>query len=70
MRSNHDRDAITLSIATALLIFAGVVAVGTAFLLLVDRLIGVGPIPGATGYVLIGGASAVALRYLWRHREP
>jgi hypothetical protein len=70
MRSNQDRDAVTLTIVTSLLIFTGVVAVGAVPLLLVDWLSDERVSLGVGGYVLLVCASVVALLYLWRHRRP
>lgn len=70
MRSNQDRDAVTLTIVTSLLIFTGVVAVGAVPLVLLGQFFEDGPLLVAMGYAVVGGASVVALRYLWRHRTP
>ena len=65
MRSDGDRDAITLDIVTSLLIFAGL---GAVPLVLVDVLVADGTLRDALGYVVLGCASVAAIGYLWRNR--
>ena len=70
MRTQDDRDVVTLNIVTSLLIFAGVTAVGALPLVLMDRLVGGGVLLSAMGHTVVGCAFVVALTYLWRHRKP
>ena len=70
MRLQEDRDAVTLEIATTLVVFALVVALGAVPLVLVDRFVGEGTVLDVLGYVVLGCASICAFSYLWRHRRP
>ena len=70
MHSQEDRDVVTLSIATSLVIFTVVAAVGAGLLFLLDLVVGDRAFHDVSGYVVVGCASAVALVYLWRHRRP
>lgn len=70
MRSQEDRDTVTLGIFTAVLIFALTLAVGALLLILVDRLLGEGTVSGALGCLVLACASVVSVSYLWRHRRP
>jgi hypothetical protein len=70
MRSQDDRDVVTLNIATTLVIFTCVVAVGALILVLVNQFTEDGTLLSVLGYVVLGCASVVALVYLLRHRRP
>jgi hypothetical protein len=70
MRSQDDRDVVTLNIATTLVIFTCVVAVGALILVLVNQFTEDGTLLSVLGYVVLSCASVVALVYLLRHRRP
>lgn len=70
MRSQPDRDAVTLSIFTTLLLFALVLAIGAVPMALVNRFFGEGAALEVLGYLVLVCASVVAFSHLWRHRRP
>lgn len=69
MRSQADRDAVTLDIATSLLIFTAVAAAGAVLLVLVDLLFGGGALTGVLSCLVVGGASAAGVGYLLHQRR-
>jgi len=69
MRTQDDRDSVTLTIFTSLVVFAFVAALGVVLMLLVERYIGEGAVLDALGPVVLVCASVAAFSYLWRHRE-
>ena len=70
MRSQDDRDVVTLTITTTLVIFVCVAAVGALLLVLVNQLTGNGTLVNVLGYAVLGFAAAVAFVHLWRRRRP
>jgi hypothetical protein len=70
MRSQEDRDAVTIAIFSTLLIFAFVLAVGAIPLVIANQFMGQGWLSDLLGYLLLACASVVASAYLWRHRRP
>lgn len=70
MRTQPDRDTVTLDIVTALLLFVLVAGVGAVLALVTDRLLGADTISRVLGAMAVPGALAASVTYLWRQRRP
>jgi hypothetical protein len=70
MRSQEDRDTVTVAIFTTILFFALALAVGAVLMVLVAGFVGQGSVMNVLGYLVLACASGASILYLWRHRLP